>query len=210
MKTKNRIWNLNWVVAATGLFLAAQLHAQTVRYVGTLPGNGSLVKIDGTSSIHDWTVEGKMIGGSMEMDPAFDADFKTLKSTPKVLVKIPVRQLHDTTRQKGMDEVMYQAMSATNSPNIEYRLIELKPKDGGKFEATGSLSVAGVTKTNTMTFTFERMDNSNIKVSGSISMKMSDFNVRAPVLGVAGVSIKTGDEVKLSLDWVVKKAEAPK
>ncbi len=206
---------MNLVVTVAGFLLAAQLHAQTVRYSGTAPGNGSLVKIDGTSSIHDWTVEGKMIGGSMEIDPGFDADLKTLKSAPKVSVKIPVQQLHDIAKQKGMDEVFYQAMKATPDPNdenartypnIEYRLIELKPKDDGKFEATGALTVAGVTKTNTMTVTFERVDSSKIKVSGSTATKMSDFNIKPPVL----LGIKTGDEVKLSLDWVVKKAEAPK
>ena len=210
MKTKSWIWKLNLAVAVAGFLLAAQLHAQNVRYSGTAPGNGSLVKIEGTSTIHAWTVDGKMIGGSMEIDPGFDADLKTLKSTPKVSVKIPVQQLHDRAKQKGMDEVLYQAMKATDYSNIEYRLIELKAKDGGKFEATGSLAVAGVTRTNIMAVTFERVDNSKIKVSGSIPMKMSDFNIKPPVLGVAGVSIKTGDEVKLSLDWVVKKAEAPK
>ena len=201
---------MNSVVAAAGLLVAAQLHAQTVRYTGTAPGNGSLVKIEGTSTIHDWTVEGKMVGGSMEIDPGFDADLKTLKITPKVLVKIPVQQLHDIAKQKGMDEVFYQAMKATDYANIEYRLNDLKAKEGGKFEATGSLTVAGVTKTNTMSVIFERVDSSKIKVSGSTSMKMSDFNIKPPVLGVAGVSIKTGDEIKLSLGWVVKKTEAPK
>lgn len=206
MKTESWIWKLNLVVTAAGFLLAVQLHAQTVRYSGTPPGNGSLVKIDGTSTLHDWTIEGKMIGGSMEIDPGFDADLKTLKSTPKVLVKIPVQQLHDVAKQKGMDEVLYQAMKATDYSNIEYRLIELKPKDGGKFEATGSLTVAGVTKTNTMLVTFERVDSSKIKVTGSIATKMTDFNIKPPVL----VGIKTGDEVKLSVNWVVKKAEAPK
>ena len=207
MKTKNRIWNLNWVVAAAGLFLAAQLHAQTVRYVGTLPGNGSLVKIDGTSSIHDWTVEGKMIAGKLEIDPGFDADLKTIKTTPTATVKIPVGSLQDKLKQIAMDNVMRQALN-TNYPNIEYRLFSLKPKEGSSFDATGTLTIAGVTKTNTMPVTFERVDKSKIKVSGSTPIKMSDFNVRPPVL--TALSIKTGDDVKLSFEWVVKKDEAAK
>ena len=33
------------------------------------PGSGSKVRIDGTSTIHDWEVEGLIIGGSIETGP---------------------------------------------------------------------------------------------------------------------------------------------
>ena len=195
------------LVAAIGLLLAGQLHAQNVVYKGTAPGGGSSVKIDGTSSIHGWTVEGTMIAGKLEVDPGFDADLKTIKTPPAATVKIPVSSLQDKLKQIAMDNVMRQALN-TNYPNIEYRLFSLKPREGSSFDAMGALTIAGVTKTNTMPVTFERVDKSKIKVTGSTPIKMSDFNVRPPVL--SALNIKTGDDVKLSFEWVVKKAEAPK
>src|SRR6185436_3020073 len=87
---------------------------------------GSKIKIDGTSTIHDWTIECNLVPGSMELDASFDADLKTLKVAPKVEVSIPVRQLK--SGKKPMDSVMQDAMKAKNHPKIEYRLIDLTPK----------------------------------------------------------------------------------
>ena len=68
--------------------------ADMVRYQGS--PRGSSVKIDGTSTVHDWTVEGKLIGGYMEVDGSFPADLNVatvpaLPALPKVMVQIPVR-----------------------------------------------------------------------------------------------------------------------
>jgi polyisoprenoid-binding protein YceI len=204
-----KILKTNLAICAVGtlMLFASQVRAQTVVYSGTAPGSGSLMRIEGTSSIHDWTVEGKMIGGKMELDPAFEADLKTLKTKPKVSIRIPVRSLQDTKKQLAMDNAMYEAFKSTTYPNVEYQLLDLKPKDS-KFEATGTLTVAGVTKTNVMPVSFERLDKSKIKVSGSTAVKMSDFNIKPPV--ISAINIKTGDEVKLSFEWVVKKSEIAK
>jgi len=198
---------LNFILAASALLLVAQSNSQTVTYKGTSPGNGSKVKIDGTSTVHDWTVESKLVAGTLEIDSDFTADLKTFKTTPKATVRIPVRQLHDTLNQTAMDNVMYEALKAANFSTIEFKLVELKSKDS-KFEATGTLMIAGVTRTNTMPVSFERIDKSKIKIACATSVKMSDFNVKPPVLSVPPVT--TGDDVKISLDWVVEKKDAAK
>src|SRR5881394_1788791 len=82
---------------------------------------GSSCKIDGTSNIHDWSMEGKLIGGYLEVDANFPESALTnaIAARPVVQVSIPVRSLKsphttmDTRMQKEMDE--------PNHKNIQYR-----------------------------------------------------------------------------------------
>src|SRR5947209_7452644 len=111
---------------AAALFLAATLHADTVTYQA-LP-RGSMMKIEGTSTIHDWEVECQVIGGRMELDSNFPLDPsqeppKELKVTPKVHVIIPVRQLK--SGKSVMDTVMHNAMNAETNSTIKYTLLEM-------------------------------------------------------------------------------------
>src|SRR3954454_5566285 len=103
------------------VFLAGVLHAQTAVRYDSQPG-ANKVKVEGTSTIHDWTVESQAIGGFMELDPAFDADLKTLTTTPKVEVNIPVRQLKASDNKPSMDKVMYEHMGLKDNPIIKFRL----------------------------------------------------------------------------------------
>ena len=42
-----------------------------------------------------------------------------------------------------------------------------------------------------------------LKISGKTSAKMSDFGIKPVELTIVALHIKTGDEVKLSFDWLV-------
>jgi polyisoprenoid-binding protein YceI len=173
---------------------------------------GGKIKIDGTSSVHDWTVDTQIIAGFLEMDPAFAADFKSFKK-PKVEVTIPVRSLK--SGKKPMDTVMQETMKMSEHPKIEYRLLDLSPRPGAEpgkaqFEARGALTVAGVTRTNAMVVTFQRVDAHSVKVTGSTGVKMTDHGLKPPSPALALGLIKTGDDVKLTIEWVTAKAEGEK
>jgi polyisoprenoid-binding protein YceI len=188
---------------ATG-FLSA---ADTVRY--TPVPNSSKLRMDGTSTIHDWHADTDIIGGFMELEATFpDASGKSAPSAvkPKVEVKIPVRTLK-SSGGKRMDAVMQEHMKFEQYKMIEYRVLELAPKAGapGQFDAIGALTIAGVTKTNTMPVTIERVENTRLKVKGTASVKMTDFGIKPPAPEIAGLSIiKTGDDVKLNFEWVTE------
>src|SRR5947207_1943482 len=70
---------------------------------------GSKVKVDGTSTIHDWSIESKLIGGYIEFDPGFAFEkAQPGKVNARVSVLIPVRQLKSD--KTAMDTVVYDAM----------------------------------------------------------------------------------------------------
>lgn len=198
------------------LLLAAAVSlsaAETVRYQ-SVP-NASKMRMDGDSTIHKWHAETQVIGGSIEADKGFPESAKgaTAPVTPKVEVKVPVRTLKSSSG-KRMDTVMQEHMKAAEHKTIDYRVIDLTPKPGGtgnavNFEAKGALTVAGVTRTNTMPVSIEKVDGSKLKVTGTIGLKMTDFGIKPPAPEILGMSvIKTDDNVKLTFEWLAEPAKA--
>jgi polyisoprenoid-binding protein YceI len=168
---------------------------------------GSKAKMEGTSTIHDWSMESSVIGGFMEVDAKFPESALTdsAAARPKVEAFIPVRSFK--SYNKRMDEVMQEHMNEPKYKKIEYKLVELKPKSAAgatgalQFEATGTLTINGATKTNTMPVTIEKKDG-KIKVTGSVSLKMTDFGVKPPNPSIGLGLIKTGDDIKVTIEWL--------
>jgi polyisoprenoid-binding protein YceI len=195
----------NLLGAAALLAACSVTAADAVRY--TPVSNSSKLRMDGTSTIHDWHAETDLIGGFMELEATF-VDGKSAPTTvkPKIEVKIPVRSLK-SSGGKRMDAVMQEHMKFEEHKVIEYRVLELAPKAGaaGQFDATGTLTIAGVTRTNSMPVTIERVENSKLKVVGKTALKMTDFGIKPPAPDIAGISlIRTGDDVKLTFEWVTE------
>jgi polyisoprenoid-binding protein YceI len=200
------------LIAAGTLALAAALYAAEPAKFTSQPG--SKVKIDGTSTIHDWTVEGGIIAGAMELDSAFSADptkAKPGKVDAKVEATIPVRTIK--SGKNNMDAVMHGALKQAQHPTIRYRLTELNLKETPKsangpwlFDSKGELTVAGVTNKVAFPVTMTRTDKT-IKTTGSTAVKMTSFGIQPPSpTGTFGI-IKTGDDVKLTFDWIAGEAK---
>ena len=135
-----------------------------------------------------------------------------VKTPPKLEATIPVRSLK--SGKKAMDSVMHDAMKATAHPTIIYRLQTMSAKDSSgasaptAFDTTGTLSVAGVTKTNNMVVTLEKPETGKLKFTGAATLKMTDFGIQPPSpTGTFGL-IKTGDEVKITFEWLTAKGVA--
>jgi len=212
MTQKLTRWNLTLCAALTfGCVLQA---ADDTVIFGYRPG--TKLTINGTSTIHDWEVQGAIIGGVLEVERAFLTD-KSLKSVaslltkgkaPKVDVFIPVRSLK--SKYQKMDEIMQEAMKMKDNPKILYKLTEMVlkgtvPESGSpvKFDTKGELAVAGVTNKIDMEVTLERIENDQVKFSGTKQVKMTDFKITPPSPAIAGGMIKTADEVTVGFEWVL-------
>jgi polyisoprenoid-binding protein YceI len=202
------------LVAIVAVALTAIAVAQDLTKFQARP-TGSKVKIEGTSTVHDWTVEGLIIGGTMELDSKFVAD--PTKAQPgkvpaKVESTIPVRTIK--SGKKPMDDIMHAAMKQPQHPRIEYRLTELTLKETPKaatgpftFDSTGQLTVAGVTNKVSFPVTMTREGN-NMKTIGTTSVKMTSFGIQPPAPKVALGLITTGDDVKITFEWLTGVPEA--
>jgi polyisoprenoid-binding protein YceI len=201
------------------LLIAVALQAaEPVARFNSKPGDLK-VRIEGTSSVHDWQVEGKLIGGYLEVGPGFPSEPGQVATAGKVDAKveayIPVRSLASIEKDgksysTDMDDIMYEKLKVETNPKILYRLTELtlkeapKAKDGPYvFDAKGELVVAGVTNTISMPVNITPLADKKIRITGSTSVKMTSFNIEPPAPKIALGLIKTGDDVKLFFEWTV-------
>ncbi|HTD67686.1 MAG TPA: YceI family protein [Candidatus Limnocylindria bacterium] len=207
-----RFWILSIAaVVALSVVVAADLTKLEAQMTG------SRVTIDGTSTVHDWTVQGGIIGGVLELDSKFIAD--PTKAQPgkvdaKVQATIPVRTIKEVHGRKSMDDIMHEAMKQKVQPKIEYRLTELTLKETPKsaegpfnFDSKGELAVAGVTNKVAFPVTMTRVDKTKMKTSGTTSVKMTSFGIQPPSPKIALGFISTGDDVKITFEWMTAAPE---
>ena len=206
------------LAGAAALLVLTASAADTVRY--NARPMGSKVSIAGTSTIHDWTMEGQIIGGFMELPAGVEFDQSQAALTgltggllnARVETSIPVRSMK--SHYSGMDEVMQQAMNEKDHPKIQYRLTEMKLKEPHvaatpfEFETKGELVVNGVTNVIALPVSIESVEKTKLKVVGKIPLKMTDYQVKPPAPAIALGMIKTGDEVTIAFEWLVAQPKA--
>lgn len=196
-------------------FAVITLHSQAATRFAAQP-TGSKMRIDGTSNIHDWTVDSALIGGWIEVDEKFPAAPAAAiapgKFEVKALVSISVRSLK--SGKTAMDVVMHEAMKFEKQPRIQYTIktVEIKaapakPGDPVEIETAGDLSVSGVSKPVKLKMTMLRTDKNELIFAGQAAVKMTDFGITPPQPKLALGLIKTGDEVKLKFEWRTQRAE---
>jgi polyisoprenoid-binding protein YceI len=199
---------------AASLLVASSVSAQNMTAFRGKPG--SKVKIDGSGNVHDWTVEGHIIGGSLELDSAFVNDptkaAAGAKIPAKVEANIPTRSIK--SGKSAMDDVMHDAMHAKEFPKISYRLTELTLKSAPKsaegpfeFDSVGELAVSGKTNQIKMPVRMEKIDKANVKTSGNTTLKMTSFGIKPPAPKLALGLIHTDDDVKITFEWLTGAAE---
>jgi polyisoprenoid-binding protein YceI len=204
-----------------GTLLTASLITASAQTSYSSSPSGSDVKIDGTSSLHDWEMEGSLIGGFIEfgagvqLDPAQTAvtGIQDNKVPAKAHIIIPVRGIHSKADHMPdtMDRLMQDALKASDSPRIEFTLKELAfkgPHAVGKpfdFDVTGDLAIAGKTNTTTFPVTIESLDDGKLKIIGTAPVKMTDYGVTPPAPNFGLGLMKVGEDVKIIFEWTVHK-----
>ena len=188
--------------------------------------SGSKMRIEGTSNIHDWQVQGGLIGGHLDVGPGFPTEpgqaVKPGKIDAKAEVFIPIMSLKSVEKSgapysDAMDNVMCEHLKSVDFPKIVYHLTEFVLKEAPKdkespyvFDTKGELMVAGVTNTISMPVSITVMPDKKLKATGAITLKMTDYKVEPPSPKGLGLLIKTGDEVKIIFEWILApKAPAP-
>ena len=204
-------------VLGAGAIIAftTQTRAETVTYFAK---TGSLLKISGTSSVHDWEVKTLLIGGRMVWDSSFPldpskAELPKLTTTPKVSVIVPVRNIE--SGKQRMNEVMHGAMNAQKHKFARYNLKEIKVVDKKRkagdpivFNTKGTLNINGKSAPVSMQISIAKRKGDKLKVSGKTKLRMSQFGITPPAPKIALGLITTGDEVSVEFEWfVAKKSE---
>ena len=182
--------------------------SDNARFVPTKPPTtaiaGTEVTIKGTSTLHDWTMEGTAINGSIETDP--DAWRVAGNKLATVVVSIPVASIK--SEHKKMDALMQEALKAKTNPEIRYEVtgasVARVTSDGFIVHTTGKLTIAGSSREVSMDVIAKDIDGQRYVLTGAVPVRMTDYGIKPPTAMLG--TIKTGPDVTVTFRWVVGKA----
>ena len=181
------------------LVLAAATVALGERYA---PATGSLVKVDGTSTLHAWTMQGATIQGEISAPTP-----ENWNAPATAVVTIPVVSIK--SEHAKMDKLMAEALKAGAHPEIRFELVEAVPQNASAasfmLRTRGKLTIAGVTKEIAMDVQGVKTTDGKYALSGQAPIRMTSFGIKPPTAMLN--TIRTGDDVKVSFRWIVEPAK---
>jgi polyisoprenoid-binding protein YceI len=205
------------IISLAAIGLGFSTGAQT-RYNSS--PSGTSVKIDGSSTSHDWEMEGTIIGGFIQFDSGVKLDpaqttISGLNGTTvpvTVHAHIPVRSIHSKAEHMPdvMDHLMQNALNMDQFSQIEYTLTSMTfkgPHTAGQpfeFDTTGNLTIAGVTNAVTFPVSIAVEDGGKINLQATVPLKMTSYKVDPPAPNIGLGLMRCGDDVKIIIDWTLK------
>jgi polyisoprenoid-binding protein YceI len=182
---------------ALAVFLAGVAAADRL-----IPTKGSLIRIEGTSTLHDWTMEGTTIDGTIVAPPL--EQWKNDASD--VSVAVPVTSIR--SEHAKMDKLMAEALKAGANPTIRYELTSAALAASGttlRLDTRGKLTIAGVTREVAMQVSGTRDPAGTYLLTGQVPIRMSDYGIKPPTAMMG--TIRTGNDVKVTFRWAVQTAQ---
>lgn len=174
------------------LLIGTGINAQSYK----LDNQSSSLKVDGTSNIHDWTIEAENTSGTINLD----LDDEKIDHINNLEFTVVAESL--ISGKSGMDKNTYKALNTDKYKSITYQLqkvnsIENTSGNTYKISTKGTLTIAGVKKEINLNFNL-KSDNNKIILSGEHKLKMTDYGIEPPTAMFG--SIKTGDMVKIKFN----------
>ncbi|KPP97072.1 MAG: hypothetical protein HLUCCA01_12300 [Bacteroidetes bacterium HLUCCA01] len=149
--------------------------------------NNAMIWVDGTSTLHDWTVESARAAGIIVI---------TNDAISSVSVQVDANSLE--SGKSGMDRRMYDALDVRGNNQIRFESSSITLNDDLRSGvATGQLTIAGQTRDHEVPFELEN-DGSDWKFTGQTALLMTTFDIDPPT-AVMG-TVRTGDEVVIRFE----------
>jgi polyisoprenoid-binding protein YceI len=198
---KNIFKQIPMLIAICIIGFNSRLQAQSVY---KLIGSKNNMKLSGTSTLHNWTMNAQTFDGEAQFG------FKTgneheLSSIKALTFSLAVVDLK--SGESGLDKNAYKALKSSDYKSIIYKQISatISPDNGNKFliKTRGNLTIAGVTKEVTVPVYASVNADGTISCTGSEQLNMTDYGVKPPKFMLG--AMKTGDAITLDFTLVYKK-----
>ena len=198
------------LILVTSLLLVGQAgraygasEAASARSLHLVLQPASTLWLDGTSTLHPFTIHAKTITASAHViledgDDHADAKLRALRegTIENFELLVPVADLK--SESAGLDKNLRKALKADKNANIRFQLATRSAKPNaqkpGAFEveAHGALTIAG--QTHDVRLVAEaQLTGSGLRIAGSKDLLMSDFGVKPPTMMFG--TVKTGDKI---------------
>lgn len=151
----------------------------------------SKLVVDGTSNLHDWTIDAKSMGGKA----TFSIESGDLQEIKNLDFVVEAEKL--VSGKSGMDKNTFKALKTSVNKKIIFKLIKVnkitaQTKNVYLVETQGDLTVAGATKRINQSFTI-RLLGKKIIFYGKQKIDMTLYGVEPPTALMG--TIKTGKDV---------------
>jgi polyisoprenoid-binding protein YceI len=173
------------------------------RYKVTTPKD-CLMKLTGTSTLHDWEMNTQLVNG----DALFNFAPTTKNQAPTLpFLNFSLTVLNLKSDNKGLDNNAYKALKTEAFKLIYYKLssttITTVSETKYLLHTKGNLTIAGVTKQIEMEVNCLVNKDGSITCSGSYSLNMTEYNITPPSFMMG--AMKTGDNVSLAFTIIYQK-----
>ena len=155
---------------------------------------GSKITIAGTSTMHDWTMASEDVKVQANLNTSGQG-----YAVEALKFSVPVNTLK--SGKSGMDDNAYKALKEKKFPVITFELGRTGVSGTSSVEATGQLTIAGVTKTITTNGKVERLSNGDVKITGTYKLNMNDYQVEPPSFMFG--TVNTGEEVTIDYELIL-------
>ena len=156
----------------------------------------SEILVNGTSNVHDWTVEANDISGKLN----FLTDSGQISSIESLTLTIPVLKME--SGKDGMDKKMFKALNSDDHKTIQFKLNQALAcnsliNNAGTLKFLGTLTVNGVKKPVEVNG-LVKVSNNEINIQGSYDINMQDYGIEPPT-ALFG-AINTGEKVQVAFN----------
>lgn len=150
------------------------------------------ITVDGSSTLHDWTVTANSYSGGLELDE------KVLNS---ISLEVDVVGIL-STRGATMDKKTHNALKLEAFPKINFEAKDIAFSEGDGQALPGTLNIAGVEKEVVIEANIQKLEG-GIQITGTYAITLQDFNIEPPTAMFG--SIVVGDDVTVNFDLVFGK-----
>jgi len=155
--------------------------------------------LSGTSNLHDWTATINSLSGTCNC---------TDTEITKISLAIDATTL-ESSKGKVMDNIMFDALKTDDYPKIYLKSSSFKliSENNGvsKYSGMGTMTIAGVSKTFSITSSHKNLQNGNFEVSGCVNILMTDYGIEPPT-ALFG-TLTTANEVSISYKIIFQKSK---
>lgn len=148
-----------------------------------------LLKISGTSSLHDWDMVSETASGRLL---ATQESGKIIEIN-SLTVEMPAESIK--SGKSGMDKNAYKALKTSQFKTVKFDLKSASKNADGSWNFTGTFSIAGVNKSVTLKIKETTVGGQTI-FDGTYAFKLTDYKISPPTALMG--TVKTGDDVKIS------------
>lgn len=189
-------------------FLIVGFTPQNDNVVTLTPSDESELIISGSSTLHGWDSEATEFSVDFRVDEEWLTGIENWsgESVEFLEVRVPVDELESGRGRMNRD--MREALNAEEYPEVTFKWDEIQVRESSDPEkrmliVEGSLSIAGETRSIEFEAMGEQLDENRIKVEGSYSLNMEDYNVDPPTAFFGTLS--TDEMVKIEFNIVLEK-----